>query len=82
MPIDAHHRLILISLRIYVEHLIYTLLNNQNVSLCSQKSVELIKEWRYIYIYIYAIVNSEDAFVESIIQFKMYVTWYTFKTQV
>ena len=52
MPIDAHHRLILISLRIYVEHLIYTLLNNQNVSLCSQKSVELIKEWRYIYIYI------------------------------
>ena len=80
MPIDAHHRLILISLRIYVEHLICTLLNNQNVSLCSQKSVELIKEWRYIYIY--AIVNSEDAFVESIIQFKMYVTWYTFKTQV
>ena len=56
MPIDARHWSILISMRIYVEHIIYTLLNNQNVSLCGQKSVELIKEsryickfWRYIY---------------------------------
>ena len=48
MLIDAHHWSILISMRIYVEHLIYTLLNNQNVSLCGQKSVELIKDSRYI----------------------------------
>ena len=55
-------------MRIYIEHIIYTLLNNQNVSLCDQKSVELIKES------IYAIVNSEDTFMESIIQVKIYVT--------
>ena len=48
MLIDACHWSILISMRIYVEHLIYTLLNNQNVSLCGQKSVELIKDSRYI----------------------------------
>ena len=48
MPIDACHWYILISMRIYTEHIIYTLLNNQNVSLCGQKSVELIKESRYI----------------------------------
>ena len=53
----------------YVEHLRYTLLNNQNISLCGQKSVELIKKSKYI-----AIVNSEDTFVESIIQVKIYVT--------
>ena len=76
MPIDAHHWSTLISMRIYAEHLIYTFLNNQNVSLCDQKSVELIKES------IYAIVNSEDTFMESIIHVKIYVTWYTFKTQV
>ena len=43
MPIDSRHRSKLISMRMYVEHLRYTLLNNQNVSLCGQKSVELIK---------------------------------------
>ena len=42
MPIDAPHWYILISMRIYVEHLI------KNVSLCGQKSVELIKKSRYI----------------------------------
>ena len=48
MPIDASHWSILISMRIYVEHLVYTFLNNQNLSLCDQKSVELIKDSRYI----------------------------------
>ena len=55
MPLDACH-CILISMRVYVEHIICTLLNNQNISLCGQKSVGLIKEsryickfWRYIY---------------------------------
>ena len=56
-------------MRMYVKHLRYTLLNNQNVSLCGQKSVELIKNQN-----IFAIVNSEDTFVESIIQVKIYVT--------
>ena len=74
MPIDSRHRSKLISMRMYVEHLRYTLWNNQNVSLCGQKSVELIKNQN-----IFAIVNSEDTFVESIIQVKIYVTWYTFK---
>ena len=46
-------------MRTYVEHLIHTLLNNQNVSLCGQKSVELIKKPRFM-------VNSEDPFMESI----------------
>ena len=41
MPIDARHGSLLITMRIYVEHLIYTFLNKQNVSLCDQKSVEL-----------------------------------------
>ena len=49
MPIDACHWSILISMRIYVEHLMCTLLNNQNVSLYGKKSVELIKDSRYIY---------------------------------
>ena len=75
MPIDSRHWSKLISMRMYVKHLRYTLLNNQNVSLCGQKSVELIKNQN-----IFAIVNSEDTFVESIIQVKIYVTWYTFKT--
>ena len=48
MAIDACHWSILTGMRIYVEHIIYTLLNNQNVSLCGQKSVELIIESRYI----------------------------------
>ena len=48
MAIDACHWSILIGMRIYVEHIIYTLLNNQNVSLCGQKLVELIIESRYI----------------------------------
>ena len=48
MPIDAHHRSLLINMRIYVEQLIYTFLNKQNVSLCGQKSVELTLESRYI----------------------------------
>ena len=39
---------ILINMRVYVEHIIYTLLNNQNVSLCDQESVGLIKESRYL----------------------------------
>ena len=43
MPIDACHWSILISTQIYVENLIYTLLNNQNVSFHGQKSAELIK---------------------------------------
>ena len=47
MPIDVHHWSIRISVRIYLEHLIYTL-SNQNVSLCGQKSVQLLKESRYI----------------------------------
>ena len=51
---------------IYVEHIIYTLLDNQNISLCVRKLVELKKESRY--------VNSEDTFTESIIQVKIYVT--------
>ena len=74
MPIDAHHWFILISMGIYVEHIIYTLLDNQNISLCVRKLVELKKESRY--------VNSEDTFTESIIQVKIYVTWYRFQTQV
>ena len=56
-------------MKIYVEDLIYTLLNNQNVSLCCQKSVELIKKSQDTY----AIVKSEDTFIESIIQVEIYV---------
>ena len=56
-------------MKIYVEDLIYTLLNNQNVSLCCQKSVELIKKSQDIY----AIAKSEDTFIESIIQVEIYV---------
>ena len=48
MPTDACHWSILIGMRIYVAHIIYNLLNNQNVSLCGQKSVELIIESRYM----------------------------------
>ena len=48
MPIDSRHWSKLISMRMYVEHLRYTLLNNQNISLCGQKSVELIKKSKYI----------------------------------
>ena len=70
MPIDPHHWSILIC----IKHIIYTLLNNQNVYQCSQKSVELIKESRYY-------VHSEDTFKESLTQVKIYVTWYRFKTQ-
>ena len=55
-------------MRIYVEHITHTLLNNQNVSLHGQKSVEVIIESTHIY------VNSEDTFTESIIQAKIYVT--------
>ena len=60
MPVDACHLSILISMKIYLEYLclIYILVNNQNIYLCGQKSVELIKNsrymcyctfWRYIY---------------------------------
>ena len=49
--------------------MLLTLLNNPNVSLCGQKSVQLIKESR-----LYATVNSEDTFTESVMQVKIYVT--------
>ena len=44
----ARWKMRLISMRISVEHLIYTVLNNQNLSLCGQKLIELIKNSRYI----------------------------------
>ena len=64
MRIDACHWSILISKRIYVEQLICTLLNNQNVSYVVR--IQLIKRSS-----IYAIVNSEDTFIENIIQVKI-----------
>ena len=48
MPVDAHHLSILISMRTYVEHIISTLLNKQDVWMRCQKSIELIKVSRYI----------------------------------
>ena len=48
MSTDARHWSILISMRIYEENLINTLLNIQNISLRVQKSIETIKNLRYI----------------------------------